>query len=79
MIDFQMHHNYDDHDIEFLISAEFLEAAKAKVPCVVFIDEIDSIGAKRTNATLHPGTNQTVNPLLSEMDGYVISAKFKGC
>lgn len=44
-------------------------AAKEKAPCVVFIDEIDSVGAKRTNSVLHPYANQTINQLLSEMDG----------
>jgi len=46
-----------------------LEAAKEKSPCVIFIDEIDSVGAKRTNSVLHPYANQTINQLLTEMDG----------
>lgn len=46
-----------------------LEAAKERSPCVVFIDEIDSVGAKRTNSVLHPYANQTINQLLTEMDG----------
>ena len=45
------------------------EVAKAKAPCVIFIDEIDSIGSKRTDSALHPHANQTINQLLSEMDG----------
>lgn len=45
-------------------------AAKVKAPCVIFIDEIDSVGAKRTNSVLHPYANQTINQLLSEMDGF---------
>jgi ATP-dependent metalloprotease len=45
------------------------EAAKDRAPCVIFIDEIDSVGAKRTNSVLHPYANQTINQLLSEMDG----------
>lgn len=44
--------------------------AKLKAPCVVFIDEIDSIGGKRTNSVLHPYANQTINQLLTEMDGF---------
>lgn len=44
--------------------------AKAKAPCVIFIDEIDSVGSKRTNSGLHPYANQTINQLLSEMDGF---------
>lgn len=49
---------------------EFTEAAKERAPCVIFIDEIDSVGAKRTNSVLHPYANQTINQLLSEMDGF---------
>ena len=45
-------------------------AARAKAPCVIFIDEIDSVGSKRTNSTLHPHANQTINQLLAEMDGF---------
>lgn len=37
---------------------------------MIFIDEIDSVGAKRTNSVLHPYANQTINQLLSEMDGF---------
>lgn len=48
----------------------FVEAAKERAPCVIFIDEIDSVGAKRTNSVLHPYANQTINQLLSEMDGF---------
>lgn len=48
----------------------YSEAAKERSPCVIFIDEIDSVGAKRTNSVLHPYANQTINQLLSEMDGF---------
>merc|ERR1712098_356556 len=34
-------------------------------------DEIDSVGSKRTSSALHPYANQTINQLLSEMDGFV--------
>jgi hypothetical protein len=40
------------------------EAARAKAPCVIFIDEIDSVGSKRSNSSLHPHANQTINQLL---------------
>ncbi len=50
---------------------ELFEQASAKAPCIVFIDEIDTIG-KRRDAQL--GTNdereQTLNQLLTEMDGF---------
>ncbi|XP_039284475.1 ATP-dependent zinc metalloprotease YME1L [Nilaparvata lugens] len=49
---------------------DLFKAAKDKTPCVIFIDEIDSVGAKRTNSVLHPYANQTINQLLSEMDGF---------
>ena len=52
---------------------DLFEQAKAKAPCIVFIDEIDAIGQSRASvASL--GTNdereQTLNQLLSEMDGF---------
>jgi ATP-dependent metalloprotease len=50
---------------------DLFRAAKARAPCVVFIDEIDSVGSKRTNSVLHPYANQTINQLLAEMDGFV--------
>ncbi|ERL88257.1 ATP-dependent zinc metalloprotease YME1L [Dendroctonus ponderosae] len=49
---------------------DLFKAAKERAPCVVFIDEIDSIGSKRTNSVLHPYANQTINQLLTEMDGF---------
>ncbi|KAL4103678.1 hypothetical protein QTP88_019023 [Uroleucon formosanum] len=49
---------------------DLFKSAKEKSPCVIFIDEIDSVGAKRTNSVLHPYANQTINQLLTEMDGF---------
>lgn len=49
---------------------DLFERAKSRSPCVIFIDEIDSVGGKRTNSVLHPYANQTINQLLSEMDGF---------
>jgi len=49
---------------------QMFAAAKAAAPCIIFIDEFDSIGAKRTNSTVHPYANQTVNQLLNELDGF---------
>lgn len=49
---------------------DLFRAAKMRAPCVIFIDEIDSVGAKRSNSVLHPYANQTINQLLSEMDGF---------
>lgn len=50
---------------------DLFAAAKQRAPCVIFIDEIDSVGGKRTNSVLHPYANQTINQLLSEMDGFL--------
>lgn len=49
---------------------DLFAAAKNRAPCVIFIDEIDAVGGKRTNSVLHPYANQTINQLLSEMDGF---------
>lgn len=49
---------------------DLFSQAKLRAPCVVFIDEIDSVGQKRTNSAIHPYANQTVNQLLTEMDGF---------
>uniref|UniRef100_A0A0K0EZ72 ATP-dependent zinc metalloprotease YME1L1 (inferred by orthology to a human protein) n=1 Tax=Strongyloides venezuelensis TaxID=75913 RepID=A0A0K0EZ72_STRVS len=44
--------------------------ARKNAPCIIFIDEIDSIGSKRVTGGLHPYANQTINQLLTEMDGF---------
>lgn len=49
---------------------QFSAVAKARAPCIIFIDEIDSVGGKRSSSALHPYANQTINQLLSEMDGF---------
>jgi ATP-dependent metalloprotease len=49
---------------------QLFSAARAKAPCVIFIDEIDSVGSTRTNSSVHPHANQTINQLLAEMDGF---------
>ncbi len=49
---------------------QLFAAARARAPCVIFIDEIDSVGSKRTNSMIHPHANQTINQLLAEMDGF---------
>lgn len=45
------------------------EKAREKAPCIIFIDEIDSIGGQR-NALSNSEHNQTINALLTEMDGF---------
>ncbi|GFS19427.1 ATP-dependent zinc metalloprotease YME1L1 [Elysia marginata] len=49
---------------------QLFTAAKEQAPCIIFIDEFDSVGAKRTSSAIHPYANQTVNQLLNEMDGF---------
>ncbi|XGW18880.1 hypothetical protein V3C99_003016 [Haemonchus contortus] len=49
---------------------DLFDKAKARSPCIIFIDEIDSVGSKRVSNSIHPYANQTINQLLSEMDGF---------
>ena len=50
---------------------KLFEKAKKMAPCIVFIDEIDAIGARRTsNSGAETENNQTLNQLLVEMDGF---------
>lgn len=45
-------------------------AAKKKAPCIVFIDEVDAVGGKRTTWEASGGSRKTLNQLLTEMDGF---------
>ena len=51
---------------------DLLKQAKEKAPCIVFIDEIDTIGKKRDGSGIagNDEREQTLNQLLSEMDGF---------
>lgn len=50
---------------------DLFKQAKEKAPCIVFIDEIDAIGQKRNgNAMGNDEREQTLNQLLTEMDGF---------
>ena len=50
---------------------KLFEKAKKVAPCIVFIDEIDAIGSRRTSASgAESENNQTLNQLLVEMDGF---------
>ena len=48
---------------------QLFENARNNKPCVIFIDEIDALGAKRSNNSGHSEHENTLNSLLSEMDG----------
>lgn len=52
---------------------DLFKQAKEKAPCIVFIDEIDAIGGKRSSGGGmggHDEREQTLNQLLTEMDGF---------
>ncbi len=51
---------------------DLFKQAKEKAPCIVFIDEIDAIGQKRSGGQIggNDEREQTLNQLLTEMDGF---------
>ena len=51
---------------------DLFKQANEKAPCIVFIDEIDTIGKKRDNGGIggNDEREQTLNQLLTEMDGF---------
>ena len=51
---------------------DLFKQAKEKAPCIVFIDEIDAIGQKRNAGSIggNDEREQTLNQLLTEMDGF---------
>ncbi len=52
---------------------DLFEQAKKNAPCIVFVDEIDTIGKRRGTAAVvggHEEREQTLNQLLTEMDGF---------
>ena len=51
---------------------DLFKQAKEKAPCIVFIDEIDAIGEKRSAGNIggNDEREQTLNQLLTEMDGF---------
>jgi len=55
---------------------DLFEEAKKKAPCIVFIDELDAIGKSRASNGIYGGNDereQTLNQLLTEMDGFAAS------
>ncbi|MEB3312101.1 MAG: ATP-dependent zinc metalloprotease FtsH [Snowella sp.] len=53
---------------------DLFEQAKQQAPCIIFIDELDAIGKSRSGGQTSSGSNdereQTLNQLLTEMDGF---------
>ncbi|WP_207432490.1 ATP-dependent zinc metalloprotease FtsH [Sabulibacter ruber] len=52
---------------------DLFKQAKAKAPCIIFIDEIDAIGRSRSRGQMPGGNDErenTLNSLLVEMDGF---------
>lgn len=50
---------------------KLFEIARASAPCILFIDEIDSVGEKRNIKSQRGGTGaETLNKILAEMDGF---------
>ncbi|MEO1069146.1 MAG: ATP-dependent zinc metalloprotease FtsH, partial [Cyanobacteria bacterium J06638_6] len=56
---------------------DLFEQAKKQSPCIIFIDELDAIGKSRSSNGFYGGNDereQTLNQLLTEMDGFDASA-----
>jgi cell division protease FtsH len=56
---------------------DLFEEAKKKAPCIVFIDELDAIGKSRAGNGIYGGNDereQTLNQLLTEMDGFAATS-----
>ena len=49
---------------------DLFKKANESAPCIIFIDEIDAIGKRRDNHSSNDEREQTLNQLLSEMDGF---------
>ncbi len=52
---------------------DLFEQAKKQAPCIIFIDELDAIGKSRASSGFYGGNDereQTLNQLLTEMDGF---------
>ncbi len=49
---------------------EMFEKARKSQPCIIFIDELDTVASTRTMRMTHEEYNQTLSSLLTEMDGF---------
>jgi cell division protease FtsH len=78
-----IHVNGSDFNSEFMGKnsqkiQELFKSAREKAPCIIFIDEIDSIASKRMQGHGSGGiedNNNTLNTLLTEMDGFTQDEK----
>ena len=57
-------------DKELKESENFFKEARQNDKCIIFIDEIDSLGYERNKQSLCKEADNTLNQLLSEMDGF---------
>ena len=56
---------------------DLFNQAKAKAPCIIFIDEIDAVGRSRSKSSITGGNDErenTLNSLLVEMDGFTTNS-----
>ena len=65
---------------------KLFDTAEAMKPCIVFIDEIDAIGKKRSSGLdSNSEQDQTINQLLTIMDGFeenedvIVMGSYKSC
>ncbi len=49
---------------------DVFKQARKSAPCVLFFDELDAVGAKRGSQRSHRENDQTINAMLTEMDGF---------
>lgn len=49
---------------------DLFKMAKRNSPSIIFIDEIDAVGKKRSTSGQHSSAEQTLNQILTEMDGF---------
>jgi cell division protease FtsH len=54
---------------------KLFETARKNAPAIVFIDELDAVGMRRSGASFNREHDQTLNQLLVELDGFVSAAE----
>lgn len=61
------------------IHASLFAQARALAPAIIFVDEIDAVGRVRGGAQGNDERDQTLNQLLSEMDGFSNTSQVHSC